>query len=147
MTPVDDCHEQPTLLDPTAPADPPILTFDTDGRVALSPLYAGDADAAKRVEDSRIYLHLDWPQFVSDRRDLYATIFLKVSEGDKADRALGRGEASARDWLRSVSLDLIHFAKDHAPYSRAAAAYILRFRDREWVKKNVLPHIPAVVAP
>ncbi len=147
MAPADACHERPTLLDPTDPADPPILTFDTDGRVALSPLHADDENAAKRVEDSRIYLHLDWPQFVTDRRDLYAAILLKVADGDNADLGLSRGEASARDTLKSVSRELIRFTKDNAPYSRAAAAYILRFRDRDWVKKNVIPHIPAVVAP
>jgi hypothetical protein len=147
MAPGEACQERPTLLDPTDPADPPILTFDTDGRVALSPLHADDANAAKRVEDSRIYLHLDWPQFVTDRRDLYAAILLKVTDGDNADLGLSRGEASARDTLKSVSRDLIRFTKDNAPYSRAASAYILRFRDRDWVKKNVIPHIPASVAP
>lgn len=146
MVPTSVCHERPTLLDPTDPADPPILTFDTDGRVALSPLHAGDAHAAKRVEDSRIYLHLDWPQFVTDRRDLYAAILLKVTDGDNADLGMSRGEASARHTLKSVSRDLIRLTKDNAPYSRAAAAYILRFRDRDWVKKNVLPHIPAAAA-
>lgn len=147
MAPGDVCYERPTLLDPTDPADPPVLTFDTDGRVALSPLHADDPNAAKRVEDSRIYLHLDWPQFVTDRRDLYATILLKVTDGDNADLGLNRGEASARATLKAISRDLIRFTMDNAPYSRAAAAYILRFRDRDWVKKNVIPHIPAVVAP
>jgi len=147
MTPVDICNERPTLLDPTDPADPPILTFDTDGRVALSPLHAGDPDAAKRVEDSRIYLHLDWPQFVTDRRDLYADILLKVTDGDNADLGMSRGEATARNALKAVSRDLIRLTRDNEPYSRAATAYILRFRDREWVKKNVIPHIPAAVAP
>lgn len=143
----DVCNERPTLLDPTDPADPPMLTFDTDGRVALSPFYVGDTDAATRVNESRIYLHLDWPAFVTDRRDLYASILLKVTEGDKADLAFSRGDASARDWLKSISRDLIRLTQDHAVYSRPAAAYVLRFRDRDWIKKNVLPHIPAVAVP
>lgn len=46
MAPGDACHERPTLLDPTDPADPPILTFDTDGRVALSPTVAAHAGIA-----------------------------------------------------------------------------------------------------
>lgn len=146
MKPTDACHEKPTLLDPTDPCDPPILTFDTDGRVALSPLHAGDAEAARRVEDSRIYLHLDWPQFVTDRRDLYAAVYQKVVEGDNADQAFGRGEAGGRIWIKAISRDLIRLTKDHAPYSRAAAAYIMRFRDRDWIKKYVIPHIPAVLA-
>jgi uncharacterized protein (TIGR02646 family) len=144
MRPVDVCHERPTLLDPTDPADPPILTFDTDGRVALSPFYAADANAAARVNDSRIYLHLDWPTFVTDRRDIYANVLLMVTSGDTADIALNQGQEGARAWLKSVSRDLIRLTKDQAPYSRAAAAYVLRFRDRDWIKRNVLPHIPQV---
>jgi hypothetical protein len=138
MDPAAVCEERPTLLDPVDPADPPMLTFDTDGRVALSPFYAGDADAAKCVNDSRIYLHLDWPAFVTDRRDLYANILLKVTEGDKADLGLTRGNVGSRDWLKSISRDLIRLTQDHAVYSRAAAAYVLRFRDREWIKKKAL---------
>jgi hypothetical protein len=147
MRPADVCQERPTLLDPTDPADPPMLTFDTDGRVALSPFYVGDVDAATRVNESRIYLHLDCPAFVTDRRDLYASILLKVTEGDKADLALTRGEVNARDSLKSISRNLIRLTRDDAVYSRAAAAYVLRFRDRDWIKKNVLPHIPAVSLP
>lgn len=145
MQPAAACQERPKLLDPTDPADPPMLTFDTDGRVALSPLYADDADVMERVEESRIYLHLDWPAFVTDRRDLYANIWLKVLDGDKADQALTQGQAGARDWLKSISRDLIRLTHDHAVYSRAAAAYVLCFRDRDWIKKNVIPHIPAAV--
>lgn len=147
MRPADACHERPKLLDPTDPADPPLITFDTDGRVALSPFYADDPNAAARVDDSRIYLHLDWPTFVTDRRDLYANVLLKITAGDQADAALSEGQNGARIWLKDVSRDLIRLTKDRAPYSRSAIAYILRFRDRDWIKRYVLPHIPQIVAP
>jgi hypothetical protein len=131
------------LLDPTDPADPPLLTFDTDGRIAPSPCCEGDAVSTARVEDSRIGLHLDWPAFVQDRRDLYVHILLKVLDGDQADAALSVGESGARETLKSIARDLIRLTRDKETYSRAAVAYILRFRDRHWVKRNVLPHLPA----
>lgn len=137
------CRECPTLLDPTVPEDPPLLAFDPDGHVALSPYYRTSSVAAERVEASRDYLNLDWPAFVQDRRDLYATILAKVGEGDDAEFRFSQGEAGAREALRSVARDLIRRAEDHAPYSRAARSYILRFRDRQWMKEFVLAHIPS----
>lgn len=137
----DICHERPMLLDPIDPADPPLLSFDPDGRVALSPLYEGDAEAARRIEDSRIYLHLDWPAFTEDRQRLYAAVYTKVLDGDRADERLSRGDQAAKDLLKITARDLIRLAGDLQPYSRAAQAYILRFRDRDWIKRIVLPHI------
>lgn len=144
--PTDVCCEHPTLLDPTDPSDPPLITFDTDGRVALAPAFTGDRDARMRLEDSRIYLHLDWPSFVRDRRDLYAAILLRVLDGDNADAAFRRNETGGKDALKTVARDLIRMTKDRAPYSRAALSYILRFRDRDWVKRYVLPHVPTTGA-
>ncbi len=141
--PSDVCRERPTLLDPTDPSDPPLLTFEIDGRIAIAPEHASDATAARRVEDSRIYLHLDWPAFVSDRRDLYTSVFLKVLDGDRADLAFRRGEVGARDTLKAIARDLIRMAQDRATYSRAAVAYIHRFSDRDWIRRYVLRHIPA----
>lgn len=138
----DMCLERPTLLDPTDPADPPLLSFDPDGRVALSPLYDGDREAARRIEESRIYLHLDWPAFTEDRQRLYAAVYTRILDGDRADERLGRGDPAAKDSLRAIARDLIRLAGDLQPYSRAAQAYIMRFRDRDWIKRFVLPHIP-----
>ena len=141
--PEDDIYrEKPTLLDPTDPADPPLLTFDPDGRVALSPLYEGDAEAARRIEDSRIYLHLDWPAFTEDRQRLYTAVYRKVLDGDRANEKLSSGDHAAKDSLKATARDLIRLAGDLEPYSRAVQAYILRFRDRDWLKRFVLPHIP-----
>jgi uncharacterized protein (TIGR02646 family) len=133
--------ERPTLLDPTDPADPPLLTFDIDGRVAVSPTYEHDENSVKRVEDSRVYLHLDWPQFKEDRQALYRYVLTKVTDGDNAHSRFLNGEAGARESLKAVARDLLRLTRDNEPYSRAAQAYISRFRDRGWVKAFVLPHI------
>lgn len=140
--PADDlCRERPTLLDPTDPEDPPMLTFDIDGSVALSPDYTDDVDAKRRLEDSRIYLHLDWPPFKEERQAIYRDVYTKVLDGDRAEERLQQGNHAAKETLKITARDLIRMTKDRAPYSRAARAYVARFRDKLWVKRLVLPHI------
>ncbi|HEU0249095.1 MAG TPA: hypothetical protein VFR48_00070 [Solirubrobacteraceae bacterium] len=140
------CHEQPALLDPTDPEDPPHLTFDIDGRVALAPTHESSDTARRRVEASRDYLHLDWPAFVDDRRALYVLIYGHVLDGDRAEIAKRQGEAAAGETLKAVIRELIRLARAEQPYSRAAAAYIRRFRDRAWIERAVLPHLPEIPA-
>lgn len=139
----DRCCERPVLLDPTDPDDPRLLTFDMDGRVAISPIYAADSDAHRRVEASREYLHLDWPAFVEARSDLYGRIATKVAEGDEhADHAYA-GDVSARTALKSAAKDLIKLTTDRAEYSKAAIAYVRRHGDRKWVREMVLENVIA----
>jgi hypothetical protein len=140
--PHDVCHEQPVLLDPTDPEDPPLLTFDSNGHTALSAAYRDDAIAQRRFEDSRVYLHLDWPAFVADRRRLYTSIYTRIVDGDRAAALLAREPASAKETLKAVARDLIRLTRDDKPYSRAAQAYVVHYRDRDWVKRYVIPHIP-----
>ena len=139
-------RERPTLLDPTDPGDTALLTFDPDGRVALVPGFAGQNEAVRRFDDSRKYLHLDWPAFTEQRQKLFGEIRLKVLEGDQARGSLSRESGEAAAWLKGVASELIDFAGHLKPYSRAAQAYIMRFRDRTWVKEMVLPHIPNPLA-
>lgn len=138
------CVEEPLILDPTDPADPPLLTFDADGLVAISPRAAADPVAVERVEMSRTYLHLDWPGFKRQRRALYARILLTVERGDRLERMIDSGDRGAKPLMKSVSRELIGMTETGQPYSRASAAYVRHFRDRSWIKKNVLPHIPGV---
>jgi len=140
------CCEEPALLDPTDPEDPPHLTFDIDGRVAVAPAFATSDTAVRRVEASRELLHLDWPAFVDDRRDLYAVIYRHVLAGDRAERAKLQGEAAAGEALKTVIRELIRLAGVEQPYSRAAAAYIRRFRDRTWIERVVLSYLPEISA-
>lgn len=135
-------RERPTLLDPTDPGDAAHLTFDQDGSVALVPSLKEDADARRRFEDSRMYLHLDWPRFLEERQELFTRILWKVLEGDQADSRVAKGDPTAKAWLKSVAGELIDLAGELRPYSRAAQAHIMRFRDRPWVRKTVVPHIP-----
>ena len=140
--PADDLmREEPVLLDPTDPADPPLLTFNIDGTVDLAPEYAGAARARRRVDESRIHLHLDWPRFTEGRQALYRSVYTKVVDGDGAARRWDAGDPTAREGLRIAARDLIRMAANNAPYSRAARAYIRIFRDRSWVNQLVIPNI------
>jgi uncharacterized protein (TIGR02646 family) len=143
-SPEDACHEEPELLDPIDPEDPPLLTFDIDGRVAVAPAHRESETAVRRVEASRQLLHLDWPAFVEDRRDLYAEILRRVDLGDRAEAGRLRGEASATEAHKDVIRGLIRMTGEKRDYSRAAIAYIRRFRDRKWIERAVLPNIPPI---
>jgi uncharacterized protein (TIGR02646 family) len=142
--PADDIYrEHPTLLDPTEPGDPSLLTFDIDGSTAVAPEYENDSDARRRVDDSRVYLHLDWPAFKEERQELYRSVYTKVLDGDRASERFDRGEHAAKDALKVTARDLIRMTGNKAPYSRAARAYVKAFRDRGWVKQLVIPNIEA----
>lgn len=136
----DTCRERPMLLDPTDPFDPPLITFDIDGTVALSSDYSDDEDASKRVQASREYLHLDWPAFKEQRQQLYSNIYVKVKDGEFQEQRLRLGEVGSREALKAIARDLIDMTKDDRPYSMAAKAYISKFRHIPWVKRAVLPH-------
>jgi hypothetical protein len=136
------CRERPLLLDPTDPLDPPMLTFDQAGRAELVPAYDDEAGAAERIEASRLYLHLDWPQFVEDRTSLYGTVTRSIKDGDRvAQAALDDRDPAAMSALKSVAADLIRLTRSNTPYSRAAEACIRRYRDRIWIRRTVLPYV------
>lgn len=136
----DVCREKPMLLDPTDPFDPPLITFDIDGTVALSPEFENNSEAGKRVQASREYLHLDWPPFKEERQHLYSAISIKVSDGEYLEGRLRLGEVGSREALKAIARDLIDMTKQEKPYSTAAKAYISRFRHIPWVKHAVLSH-------
>jgi hypothetical protein len=143
------CHEHPLLLDPISAADAAFLTFDINGKVALSPRFATDEVAKLRFQASRVYLHLDWPTIKNQRQRLYADITRRVDDGNAAGASLDRSEPGARDRLDRVVGGLIELTQPHQPYSRAAQAYIRYYRFHAWVEREVLPHVvnadPAVV--
>lgn len=135
-------RESPMLLDPVRPGDPGLLTFQIDGRAALSPRHADEPDARRRVEASRVCLHLDWPAIRQQRQLLYVDVAQRVDEGTQAAEALERGEVGATDWLDRVAAGLIELTDDGRPYSRAAQAYVRCFRYLRWVEARVVPHFP-----
>jgi uncharacterized protein (TIGR02646 family) len=139
--PTDDLgREHPKLLDPTDPRDPPLLTFNIDGTVALSSEFGGDTDAERRLEASRIYLHLEWPAFLEQRKSLYRYIISKIDDGERQERRARAGDIGSHEALTATARDLIDLTREDRPYSTAAKAYIATFRHLPWVRRAVLPH-------
>lgn len=139
--PTDDLkRERPALLDPIDPSDPPLLSFNMDGTVAVAAEYAADLDAIRRVDASRIYLHLEWHTFKKARQQLYAKVWEHVLRGDEFEAAAVRGDQVGRRSLKHAIDDLIEMSADSAPYSRAARAFIRTFRDRTWIRTVVIPN-------
>ncbi|MDP2897332.1 MAG: hypothetical protein Q8Q12_12390 [bacterium] len=140
-TPADDLgRERPMLLDPTDPTDPPLLTFNVDGSVALSSEFAGDGDAERRLEASRVYLHLDWPAFMEQRKSLYRKVITKINDGERQEGRARSGDVGSREALKTTARDLIDLTREDRPYSMAAKAYVAMFRGIPWVRRAVLPH-------
>ena len=135
------CNERPMLFDPVSAADAAFLTFDINGKVALSPRFGNDEVAKRRFEASRMHLHLEWPSIRRQRQMLYTEITRRVDDGNAAAVGVERGEPGARDQLNRVVGSLIDMTQPHQPYSRAAQAYIRHHRFRAWVEREVLPHI------
>jgi hypothetical protein len=140
-TPADDLgRERPALLDPTDPEDPPLVTFNVDGTVALSSEFAGDESAEKRIESSRVYLHLEWPAFVEQRTALYREIVGKIDAGERQEGRARTGDIGSKEALKATARELITFTKENQPYSMAAKAYISMYRHIPWVRRAVLPN-------
>lgn len=129
--------EEPMLLDPTNPADPPLITFDPDGTPRLAPRYSGSEKSALRFEYSRRKLNIDMTQFNEDRLGLFNEIQRLVNRGrrEMGNRDIG---SQASESLINTIRDLKRMMKPSAPYSSAAAAYIRLFKSDLWIEQMVL---------
>jgi len=119
--------ERPVILDPCKKEDCDLLAFQADGRPILNPVYAADPIAKRRVEESKILLNIDHPDFNSKREQLYHTIAedVKVHEALPEDSQL-RVDIRARMGRRLAA---------NAPFSTAARYYLQVHRNLNWVEE------------
>jgi len=119
-------QERPVILDPCRKSDCDLLAFNSTGRPILNPVYAGDAAAMQRVEDSKILLNLDHPDFNSKREQLCRGI---------ADDVRAYEALPANSPERAVTYARLKasFAPG-APYSTAARYYLRLHRHLDWVE-------------
>lgn len=118
--------ERPVILDPCCRRDCELVAFQADGRPVLNPAYVADPIALKRVEESKILLNLDHPDFNSKREQLCNEIADEVRTYEELPAA-----AAARP--------LIHARLEarlaaHAPFSSAARYYMRLHRHLAWVE-------------
>lgn len=119
-------NEKPVILDPCKAADCELLAFQTDGRPVLNPVFAGNAVALRRVEESLILLNLDHPEFNSKREQLRITI----DEDVRAHEALPLGSQEQVTIQRRLAAKLA----PNAPFSTAAKFYLCLYRHLGWVQ-------------
>jgi hypothetical protein len=137
-SPADDWRaEQPGLLDPINPEDPPLVTFLPNGQADLSPDYKQFAIANKRWDFSRLYLHINWPDFSDDRLVLYQKVSRLVERGKREEPTGGPG-SSASDAFKDIVRDLQEVMAPQQDYSSAARIYIESFKYLWWVRLIVL---------
>ena len=92
----------------------------------LNPVYAGDVIAVQRVEESKILLNLDHPDFNTKREQLYHEIFDDVTEYEEP----GTGTMSKNNIRARMEKRL----SPKAPFSTAARYYLRLHRHLNWVE-------------
>lgn len=124
-------NEQPVILDPCRSQDCDLLAFRADGHPILNPNFAADAVAAQRVEQSKILLNLDHPDFNSKREQLCNAIAddVRIHEALPADSP---ERVTIRNRLESRLVP-------NAPFSTAALFYLKLHRHLDWVEDIVNP--------
>lgn len=130
--------EVPALLDPTVLSDTTLLTFKQDGDVDLSPEHKSDPIAEHRFEQSRQYLHLNWPTFREERVTLYNEIERTIDRGAKLAPFGLSGIHTATDAFQNILKDLRRLMHPSTEYSMAARAYIESFGHEWWIRNIVL---------
>ncbi|CAM2067741.1 hypothetical protein SCOR_20330 [Sulfidibacter corallicola] len=118
-------HERPIILDPCNEDDCRLIAFLPDGRPVIHPDSANDPIAQKRVEESKILLNLDHPDFNSKREQLHDEIANYVSFFE----ALPRGSAERK----AIRDRLAQKIASCAPFSLAARQYLGAHRHLDWV--------------
>jgi hypothetical protein len=119
--------ERPVILDPCKKEDCDLLAFQADGRPILNPVYAADPIAGRRVEESKVLLNLDHPDFNSKREQLYHAI----AEDVKVYEALPEDSQSRVD----IRVRIERRLAASAPFSTAARYYLQVHRNLNWVEE------------
>lgn len=119
--------EKPIILDPCDPNDCKLIAFQADGRPVINPTYETDPIAKRRVEESKILLNLDHPDFNSKREQLRNEIQSDV----QVYEAL-HPNSSERDLIRDRLAARI---EPDAPFSTAARYYLQHHRYLDWVEE------------
>jgi hypothetical protein len=118
--------ERPIILDPCEKADCELLAFQADGRPILNPAHAADPIAKRRVEESKVLLNLDHPDFNSKREQLCNDISEDVSAYEAVPE-----HSPVRTALR-VRMEKRLSAS--APFSTAVRYYLQFHRHLSWVE-------------
>lgn len=120
-------NERPVILDPCNQEDCHLLAFQVDGRPILNPACSGDPIAARRVNESKLLLNLDHPDFNSKREQLYHVISDDVRTYEELNEGTVSRATIAERLRQRVALN--------APFSTAARFYLQLYRNLDWVEE------------
>jgi hypothetical protein len=119
--------ERPVILDPCVQADCDLLAFQADGRPVLNPNFATDQIALKRVNESKLILNLDHPDFNAKREQLYHDIMDDVETYEEPN-ATEREKSKVLNRMRNK-------LSQKAPFSTAARCYLRYYQYLDWVQE------------
>lgn len=118
--------ENPIILDPCKQEDCELLTFQADGRPTINPAFAGDKIANTRVDESKILLNLDHPDFNTKREQLCNEIADDVRDYEYPTTGTHTKNQILIRMKRRLSVD--------APFSMAARQYVRFYRHLDWIE-------------
>ena len=118
--------EKPVILDPCDKTDCDLVAFQADGRPVLNPAHATVPNALRRVEESKILLNLDHPDFNSKREQLCN----QIADDVQAYEELPAGAAARM----TIETRLEGRLAADAPFSSAANYYLRLHRHHDWVE-------------
>lgn len=119
-------NERPVILDPCSATDCDLLVFQPDGRPILNPVFAADSIAKQRVDESKILLNLDHPDFNTKREQLCN----ETADDVRTHEALPANSPQRGTIQTRVAARL----SAKAPFSRAARNYLQLHRHLDWVE-------------
>lgn len=103
-----------------------MVAFQADGRPVLDPRYANDPVARRRLEESKLLLNLDHPDFNAQRERLLHEINEDVLTHEDLPVTSPQREATKARTSRRIL--------PTAPFSMAARHYLLIHRHLDWVE-------------
>jgi hypothetical protein len=102
-----------------------LIAFQADGRPVIHPDHMNDPTSVYRVEESKILLNIDHPDFNSKREQLFHDISDDVRTYEDLEAKSPARVAIQRRMARRLS--------SNAPFSVAARHYIRFYQDRDWI--------------
>lgn len=118
-------NEKPVILDPCRKEDCDLIVFEADGRPIINPVYAADPIAVRRVNESKLLLNLDHPDFNSKREQLCVSISEDVLTYEELPAISPQRDAIQKRMESRLS------AK--AAFSSAARHFLQFHRHLKWV--------------
>lgn len=130
--------EQPMLLDPFCPADPPLLWFDEDGKATINSNLAKSDYNKQRVVKSIELLHLNHTRIKEQRLGIVNYLKRKLANADRQYTRLERGDQGAREAVSTAIREIRDMIAPGAVYASATKCYLMGMRGTSSVADAVL---------